>query len=206
MSQRPVSPTGRAAVFTAVCVCLAFAAHRWMSGAGVPPWALLVGTALVFVTARAAAGRERSLPAILTLVGLDQIALHLLFEAAQQHAAAVSMAASMPGMQMPGMTGSGMTGSGVATPMQMTPGMLAAHALSALVCAWWLRRGEASAHALVRAIAAWIADRIHLPLLGAYTIAVGPARRLRRTGPILPRIRLIRFALARRGPPLALFT
>jgi len=233
MSQKPVLPTGRAAAFTAVCVLLAVAAHTWMSGASVPMWAVLAALPPVFATARLAAGRERSLGTILMLMGLDQTALHLLFGAAQQHAASMAavitspaaiivqlpsaplpgastipavspaMLAAMPNMPgMSGMTGASMTGA--AAQMRMTPGMLAAHAVAALVCAWWLRRGEAAVHALVGTVAAWIADRFRLPQPGPRPIAVGPRDRFRGIAPALPPIRLLRFALARRGPPLPL--
>jgi hypothetical protein len=234
MSQKPVLPTGRAAAFTAVCVLLAVAAHTWMSGANVPTWAVLAALAPVFATARLAAGRERSLGTILMLMGLDQTALHLLFGAAQQHAAAMAavitspaaiivqlpsaplpgastipavspaaMAAmpSMPGMPSP-MSGMGL--SAAAAQMRMTPGMLAAHAVAALICAWWLRRGEATVHALVGAVAAWIADRFRLPQPGPRPVAVGLQGRVRGIAPALPPFRLLRFALARRGPPLSL--
>jgi hypothetical protein len=234
MSQKPVLPTGRAAVFTAVCVLLAVAAHTWMSGAAVPLWAVLAAVPAVFVTARLAAGRERSLGTILMLMGLDQTTLHLLFSAAQHHAASMSAvitspaaiivqlpSAPLPGTSaipamspavmatmppMPGMTGmtgmAGMSGmTGAAAQMRMTPGMLAAHALAALVCAWWLRRGESTVHALVGTVAAWIADRLRLPRPGRPPIPAAPAFRLPAGGPIRPATVLLRFAVARRGPP-----
>jgi hypothetical protein len=237
MSQKPVLPTGRAAVFTVVCVLLAVAVHSWMSGAAVPPWAVLAGLVPVFVTARLASGRERSLGAILLLMGLDQTALHLLFEAAQQHAAAMADTITspaaiivqlpsmpMPGMSMPGMSTAGvsmsgmpmsgmnmsgmgmygMSAPGVAAKMQMTPGMLAMHAMTALVCAWWLRRGEATVHALVGTVAAWIADKFRLPRPDVRPIRLGPDAFFRGSRPTVPSTRLLRFALARRGPPLPL--
>ena len=225
MSQKTVLPTSRAAVFTAVCVCLAVAAHSWMSGAAIPPWAVLAGSVPVFATARLAAGRERSLGTILLLMGLDQTALHLLFENAQSHASGMSGAlpvvspistAAMPGMQMPGMpgasgtpvmpmmqaAGSHLTGSQMAA-MHMTPGMFAMHAVAALICAWWLRRGETSVHALAGVVAAWIAERIWLPRPGSSqpTMPGLANHRISGTGPIRPTTGLLRFVLARRGPP-----
>lgn len=240
MSQSPVSPTGRAAVFTAVCAGLAVAAHGWMSGAQVPLWAVCAGLLPVFATARLAAGPERSLVQILTLMGLDQTALHFLFDAAQQHAAAAASAAQvvtvspaavivqlppapLPGMtsipavsaaamNMPGMAGmngmgmSAMPGMAGAAPMHMTPGMFAAHALAALACAWWLRRGEAAVHALLAALAAWVADRFFLPTPARQVaVTTGPSpRRPGDTGQPRPISTFLRFALARRGPPTLL--
>ena len=223
-------------MFTAVCVFLAVAAHTWMSGAGIPLWAVPAGLLPVFVSARLAAGREQSLGMILTLMGLDQTALHLLFDAAQQHAAAAAAVISSPaaiivqlppaplpgmssipavptgGFQMPGMPGMpGMNGTaglglvGSAAQMRMTPGMLAVHVVAALVCAWWLRRGEVTVHALVGAIAAWIADRFRLPqTAGARPVLAGRPACVRAAGPTRPGVGLLRFALARRGPPLPL--
>lgn len=237
MRQEPVLPTGRAAVFTAVCVGLAVAAHTWMSGARVPLWAVLAGLVPVFATARMAAGRERSLGSILALMAVDQTALHLLFGAAQQHAAAVAGAvgtmtvspaaiivqlppAPLPGMtsipavpaaalSMPDMGGMNMPGMGpssTAAPMHMTFGMFAAHAIAALICAWWLRRGEATVHELFAAVAAWIADRFLLPPFGQPApITAGPAAaRPRSTSPRRPAAAFLRFAVARRGPPVPL--
>lgn len=218
-------------MFTAVCVCLAVAAHSWMSGAAIPLWAVLAGSVPVFATARMAAGRERSLGTILLLMGLDQTALHLLFETAQHHAAALATVvtspgavivelpsvplpgasaistAPVPGMQMPGMSGMQMpsghlTGSQMAA-MHMTPGMFAVHAVAALICAWWLRRGEVSVHALAGVVAAWIAERFWLPRPASLHPAVSGLanRHFSGTGPIRPTTGLLRFVLARRGPP-----
>ena len=228
MSQKPVLPTGRAAVFTAVCVLLAVAAHTWMSGAAIPLWAVGAGLLPVFATARLMAGRERSLGTILTLMGLDQTALHALFDVAQQHAAAAATmvtspaarivmmpsvplpgANAMPAVSMAGMAGmqmSGMGMSGAAAPMRMTPGMFAVHAVAALVCAWWLRRGEATVHAVVGAVAAWISDRFRLPQPGSRTGVPAGLEFCSRQGtePTRPPTGMLRFVLARRGPPLTL--
>jgi hypothetical protein len=128
MSQSAVAPMGRAVVFTTVCVALAAAAHTWMSGSALPAWVVLAGIALLFGTARLAAGSERSLAAIGTLMGVDQTILHLAFTAAQRQAAGVvTMAGSASpfgtgGAQMPAMPGM------AATALRMTPGMLLAHA------------------------------------------------------------------------------
>ena len=179
-------------MFTAVCVGLALAAHIWMSGARVPLWAVLAGLLPVFATARLAAGREQSLGGIMALMGLDQTALHFLFDAAQQHAASVASAAQavtvspaaiimrLPPAPLPGMASipaipaipaaamsmpgmNSMAGMGAAAPMHMTTGMFTAHALAVAVCAWWLRRGEVAVHEVFAALAAWIADRFQLP-------------------------------------------
>lgn len=245
MRRRPVFPAARAAVFAAVCVCLAAGAHLWMSGAPIPLGAVLTGFAAVYVAARLGAGRERSLGAIVVLMGVAQTGLHLLFTAAQQAAAAQSAASSavvapaavivqlpsvplpgttaasaaaaavasmgaMPGM--PGMSSGGagtlgampsMTGSSMPGGMQMTTGMLAAHAVAALVCAWWLRRGEAALHTLVRTAARWVRRRVALPPLTAAPLVPADPPRLRPavTRPVRPRPRFVGPAALKRGPP-----
>ena len=98
---------------------------------------------------------------------------------------------SMPSMpSMPSMTHS------------MGAGMLAAHIAAALVAAWWLRRGEAAAWTLARAITACLV--VPLSRLAAAVVPWTPPKpvpaafaAVDRPGPGL----LIRFAVARRGPP-----
>ncbi|MBR7834469.1 hypothetical protein KDL01_14435 [Actinospica durhamensis] len=87
--------------------------------------------------------------------------------------------------------------------LHLAGGMLLGHALAALVCSWWLRRGEAAVHALVRSavfrlrvvriVVAWI-----LP----------PADRTPGRVQVSPYISVLgsqwlRGVLARRGPPLS---
>jgi hypothetical protein len=219
MSQNAVAPVGRSVVFTTVCVALAAAAHTWMSGSALPVWAVLVGTALVFGTARLAAGSERSLAAIGTLMGLDQTILHFAFTAAQQHATAVAALpgsasppgtgqTQMPGMPgMPGMPSAGMSIPGMtmptmsATTLRMTPGMLLAHAAAALLCAWWLRRGEAMVHSLASAVAAWVAEGLHMTVLGRRPVVSRPVACGVWSAPTVSAGGLLRFTVARRGPP-----
>ncbi|MEV6103269.1 hypothetical protein AB0M28_00970 [Streptomyces sp. NPDC051940] len=76
----------RAAVFAAVCVALSVGGHVLASGGTVPLWSLGAAAVLVLSVAFAAAGRERSLPAIAALLGVGQLGLHCLF-ALGQHGA-----------------------------------------------------------------------------------------------------------------------
>jgi hypothetical protein len=87
----------------------------------------------------------------------------------------------------------------------MTAGMLLAHVSAALVAAWWLRRGEAAVWSLARTLG--LALIAPLVLLAVTLVAWTPPRRIpaaaaegrcRRLGPG----RLLRFDLARRGPPM----
>ncbi len=72
----------RAAVFAAVCAALAACGHAWMSGAPLPLWAPVTGFGVVFVSAFAGAGRQRSLGSITALLAVGQLALHSLFATA----------------------------------------------------------------------------------------------------------------------------
>lgn len=79
----------RAAVFAAVCVVLAACGHTLASCATVPPWALGAGFLGALAVVVPLAGRERSLPGIVTLLAVGQTVLHTLFGLGQ-HAAGVS--------------------------------------------------------------------------------------------------------------------
>ena len=215
MSHAPVVPALRAAVFTAVCVGLGAGAHQAMSQAPIPPWALVLGSIGVYASAQFGACRgERNLTGITLLMGVLQVALHLLFDYAQHvrvaHASAVSavstITGSMPGMAMHGgsMPMPMPTPSPIQSPdgaMQMSAGMLIAHALAALACAWWLRRGEAAIHAVARMAAKWLVTRLVLRVFRT----PAPVRRAEAPLPestALPTAtRWLRSSRVLRGPP-----
>ena len=213
MSRDPVLPAVRAAVFAAVCLALGAAAHRAMSQAPVPGWALATGGLGAYLPARYAAGRgERGLFGITCLMGGVQVAFHLLFSFAQAAPAAGRSAAmpgmagsgaSMPGMSMPaGMSMPGMTGG----PMhvQVSGGMLAAHAVAAVVCSWWLYRGEVAVHAVVRR-AAFRLRRFWPAAVAAVVPFASSPPRAPRVAPHSRALRgqWLRGALAQRGPPVS---
>ncbi len=88
-------------------------------------------------------------------------------------------------------------------------GMLAAHLLAGLVCAWWLHRAERVVFALLAALAA-VADRslhrLMRLLVTGVTVPVpaGGPRRCRRPvacGPL--HLAVVRYVVVRRGPPLS---
>jgi len=213
MTREPVLPAARAAMFGAVCLGLGVAAHRVMSDAAIPLWAMVLGGIGVYVPARLGTRRERGLLEIALLMGVLQIALHLLFGYAQDHAvssAQMSMSQmSMPGMAMPAGTSMSampmpsMAVHGTGGGMRMGAGMLLGHALAALVCAWWLRRGEAAVHSLIRGAAHWIVEHLNAPV-HVVPVAV--------RGHVVPRVEPVALALrsawlrtsrALRGPPLS---
>lgn len=215
MTCEPVLPAVRAAVFTAVCLGLGVAAHRAMSQVGIPVWALVLGALGVFAVARLGACRERGRVGIAVVMGGLQVALHLLFGYAQDLGAPSAAPASMAGMPMP--AGGSMPMSGMSAPVHAMPmpgdgsgmhmglGMVLGHALAAVVCAWWLHRGEAAVHELARGAAGWIAARLAVPVL----VASGPVVRLRpcglRIGPVALALHAQWFRVGRvlRGPPVS---
>lgn len=216
MARESVLPELRAATFAAACLGLGAGAHLAMSGDAIPAWALVVGGIVSYLPARYAAGRgERGLLGIAGLMGGLQVALHLLFSYAQQAAGAAGGAGSMPGMAMPSGTGMppGMsmpatTASAVAaavTPhsdLHMSFSMLAAHALAALACAWWLRQGEAAVHAVIRGVSFWLGEL----WVVVVPTAIAPADRVLRPASTASRPRTLRSQWLRgtlgvRGPP-----
>ena len=231
MTRQPVLPNARAAAFTAVCVGLGAGAHLYMSATPIPSWSVLVAVVAVYVAARmVTARRERSLLCIMALMGAAQVLLHLLFSFAQNLAATgadtivsgnavivqlpsvplpgsatVPSVASMP--SMPGMDMSSGAASYVGGAMHMGPGMLIAHAAAALISSWWLRRGEAALHRVVRMAARWLRRRAgwQAPLRPRQLVrprpACSPTAAIR-----FPRLRSSLYVnvLARRGPPARL--
>lgn len=213
MSNASVVPVLRAAVFTAVCVGLSAGAHQAMSQTAIPLWALALGSVGVYALARFGARRgERNLAEITVLMGVLQVVLHLLFDYAQHvqvaAAAASTMTGSMPGMAVPGTASPGspmsmpmpMPGSGPPA-AQMGAGMLVAHVLAALTCAWWLRRGEAAVHAVARTTANRLATRLAVPVFRMPAPVRRPAAPLPESTTLPTATRWLRSSRALRGPP-----
>ncbi|WP_105971203.1 hypothetical protein [Streptomyces geranii] len=177
----------RAAVFAAVCVLLAAAAHGLATGEPPVPAADGAGFAVVFAVGWLLGGRERSLPGIGALTLGTQAGLHLAFGALRGRAMA-----AMPPIHHPGMP--------MAHPH---PHAMSAHVLAALVASWCLRRGEAALWSLLRwavafvpGLAAWWRDAPAGPVRpapGRMSPAVARPRRL-----------LLRYAVSGRGPPAGL--
>ncbi|MEU1806823.1 hypothetical protein [Streptomyces sp. NPDC019937] len=214
MTPGPALRTTRAAIFAVVCVVMAALGHAVMSGGTVPGW--MLGAAFL-ATASVAwwlTGRQRGGAVVTGATVGAQMALHLLFHFSQSSRLAQAPmghgahgAHGGGGMSGgPGMDGlAGMADAHMASAADgITPGMLLAHALAALVCGLWLWCGEAAAFRLGRALAAavFVPLRLVLRLLGADALPL-PTRRLPRrpgAGRAL-RAALLHHVVARRGPP-----
>jgi hypothetical protein len=131
----PATPTAvaRVAVFTLATVALGVGGH--LAGGGRAPSALVLAGLLAgcAVAASGMAGREQTLPRLVLAVGAIQVGIHAVLMSPtpgmHQHGAA------MPGHAMLGRS------------------MVGWHAVAVLLLAWWLRRGEAAAWRLARALA-----------------------------------------------------
>ncbi|MBW8803726.1 MAG: hypothetical protein JF587_07675 [Catenulisporales bacterium] len=218
----PTPPTlreARAAVFAAVCVLVGAVGHDAFSASAIPLWALFVGGMSTFLIVQPLTQRERGLPTILVLMGVVQIGLHYLFELAQQlsaDATPMHMAMAPPprgawwcGHDEPsGVTQAMLHAAGMPpTHHTMTAGMAISHIAAALVASWWLRRGEAAVWSLGRALALALITPLVLlvvtlvagrwtPPRWAAAVTVGDTPHGIGPG------RLLRFDLARRGPPM----
>ncbi|WP_329268721.1 hypothetical protein [Streptomyces sp. NBC_01451] len=189
MSASPAVRSLRAAVFAAVCVLLAAAAHGLATGAAPSAEADGAGFAAVFAAGWLLGGRERSLPGIGALTLVTQAGLHVAFGVFGAARGRVMAHAHHPGMRMPH-----------AHPHAMSAHALSAHVVAALVASWCLRRGEAALWSLLRWAVAFV------PGLAAWwrDAPVGPPRT--RPGRVpsrvaRPRRLLLRYAVGGRGPP-----
>jgi hypothetical protein len=193
----------RAAIFAAVCVGLSAVGHVWMSGDGVPGWALALAFAALAATGYALAGRQRGFASIACLMLLGELGQHLLFTSAQNHAQDVAAIPEfVSGRVVPASAWiCGMSHSG----MGHDPGgaaMIVAHVVAGLVCAWWLRGGEVAVFRLLQTLGALAAPL--LALLWPDTLVVPDY--LRAPPPaddshVARCNRLLSTVLARRGPP-----
>jgi multidrug transporter EmrE-like cation transporter len=180
----------RAVVFAVMCVALAAAAHRLAMGGAPPMWADGWGFLGVVAVACPLCGRERSLVGIGGAMVAVQSLLHVAFDAAQAHQAAMSM----PGMPTPG--------SGHQDSHPLTVHAALAHLLAALIASSWLRRGEAAFWSLLRRRAAMLVPAL-TAWWGAHRVPVlrlpQPTRPWSRRRPVPQPV--LRHAVSRRGPP-----
>ncbi|BCL25642.1 hypothetical protein ACFFS2_14765 [Streptomyces aurantiacus] len=218
--------TVRAAVFAAVCVLLAALGHVLMSGSVVPWWTVAAGFVATSGVGWSLAGRERGLPLVVSVVVLAQGALHSVFSLARSasgtsgtsgvsgadsvahHHMAGHMAGDASGMSMGMGMGTGHSAhTGHLGPMvhgtggMSSFGMLAAHALAALLSGLWLAHGERAAFRVLRSVAGWLAAPLRLPVvvlpLPAHRPCRRPVRERAERAPMVP----LAHTIISRGPP-----
>jgi hypothetical protein len=193
----------RSAALAAACVVLAVLGHVLASPSLLPQSAAAQAWCAVFATGYLFTGRERSLPAIATFVLAAQVALHAWFATAQVPSSTrcVAVADLPPGLTVPGVCGSTVPSWAVSSLM------LSVYLACVLVCAWWLRRGEAAYHAVARVlqvllVACGRALRTTLSLLRRFVPFRGPRppKPTDVAGPTRASIGA-RLPVMRRGPP-----
>ncbi|MEV7152907.1 hypothetical protein AB0O05_41175 [Streptomyces sp. NPDC093084] len=211
----------RAAVFAAVCLTVTALGHALMSGDAETWRALGLAFPETFAGAWWLARRQRRAPAVVGATVLTQGLLHLLFNLVHVTAGRPAAGPAVMPMDM-GSTADGAThetmngmsgmapSSGAATGAVMahasTPGMLLAHLLAALVCGWWLWRGEEAAGRIALALPAFL----FAPLLRTLRVLFGTIVRCgaghdRALSDRVPAdrapLRALRHVMVRRGPP-----
>ncbi len=225
MSAGPPFRLARAAVFAAVCVVVTALGHTLMSGDTLPVWAVAAAFAGTTAAAWWVTGRERGALVVTGATVVAQLGLHMAFRFAEVTAAPMAGSATGDGRpRVRDMGAAPMSGAAMghmhhgADAMSATapsmghlpwpwagpggPGMATAHLLAALICGWWLWRGERAVFRLGRALAALLFVPLVLALrilgagatpLPAWPSAPAVARRLRGV--------LLRHVILRRGPP-----
>jgi hypothetical protein len=141
--------TMRTAALAAVCVLLAVLGHVLSSPTLLPQWSAAQAWCAVFAAGYLFTGCERTLPAITGFVLAAQVLLHAWFATTQVPASStrcVAVADLPPGLTVPGVCGSAVPSWAVSSLM------LTAYLVCALVCAWWLRRGEKAYFAVGRIV------------------------------------------------------
>jgi hypothetical protein len=220
----------RATCFAALCVTLSVTSHVLLSHTPLPLPTVAAAFAAVFAVAYGLGGRERGFWAIAALLVPLELAADTLFTSGQRTCYGPgggpvtgtwraltchgSVGGPAPHDLSHGLYGDP-AGAGralhavTAGPGQGAPGvgcwlLLAAHVAVGLAASWWLRRGEAACHRVLR-----LAFR---PLLVAFAVlrddtawaprasAVGASG----TGRPAPSLPLLTHSVVRRGPPFAL--
>lgn len=175
----------RGCAAAAVAVVLAATAHT-LSGGGAPPWWLLVAvTLLASPLAVALVGRAPALWRTSAVVAVSQALLHTAFAA---------VGADAPAAGVRHVHGGALLGIGSAG-VVLDPGMIAGHALAALITTVLLVWGERMLRGIGRGL------RRLLRLLPAHAPGSpsAPPRAVPVALPTLPRVHLA--SLSRRGPP-----
>ncbi|GAA1170935.1 hypothetical protein GCM10009654_30200 [Streptomyces hebeiensis] len=217
----------RAAAFAAVCVTVAALGHSYTSGGEIPAASLWAAFGMTGVAAWSAGRRPRGTWSIGAGMLTVQGALHVLFSGVLPfalpygsangstpehgpHADALMEAGAGVGAGVGTVGGAEAVGGAAPGVMPVlggspgTTGMVVAHLLAAVVCAWWLARGEAALLALARAVGALAFAPLRLLFTAVRPAVAFPSPRPGRgTVGAAHHIRgvVLAHALSRRGPP-----
>ncbi|WP_406229434.1 hypothetical protein [Nocardia sp. NBC_01009] len=192
MNHSPASPitrATRAAMFAAIGVLLSAVGHAEVSGHGVSASALILAFAATGSVAWAAADRQRGIVAIGGGLLVMQVALHLWFgvpAVSGGHGASHAVTSELAGAQTDSLI------------------MMAAHGVAALVCAVWLWLGERALFALLAALYARMLAPLLLMLVHTAVADAGSGVPIAVDRGAPPRSVLLRYEMARRGPPVGM--
>ena len=209
MGEQLLARVARSAALAAVCVLLAAVGHVLASRAALPQSTVLQAWIAALAVGFGFARRERDLPSIAAFVLATQAVLYVWFQAAQvDHPVARCAAVTKlpPGLTVPEMCGTAVPS------WAQTALLIGSHVVAALVCAWWLRRGEAAlfvlgrlaldfGRALLSGLVALLRAFAFVPFAGSLRHRFTRDRRRPRRlsfGALLP--------VVRRGPPLSVCT
>jgi hypothetical protein len=217
---RPRLRAARAALFAALCITLSSTSHVLMAHRPLPLAVVALAFAAVFVLAFALGGRERGFWAIGAAMVPLELAVDTLFTSGQQscygpaggpvtgswrslHEAVICHGGQV-GSQLPTVSPA-QAATTEATSSVLPWLLLALHVAVGLLASWWLRRGEAAVHRMLRAVAV---AAFH-PLLVAVDDAVchPVPRRVRPAAAPAPgglTARPLLHSVVRRGPPVVL--
>ncbi|MFI5755290.1 hypothetical protein [Streptomyces sp. NPDC051569] len=208
----------RAALFTALVVTLSAGSHVLLSRAPLPLPVVAALSAVVFLLAYAAAGRERGFWRIAALLVPLELAADTVFTSGQSFCygpAGGPVAGSLRSVGLDVLCGGGLGTRlpGVASPdgaaatllNSPTPALpwllLAAHVSIGLLAAAWLRHGESALSGLVRAVAGFAFRPLLIAAATAGTVRAAVRRACPAGRPQLSRTRLLVHSVGRRGPP-----
>jgi hypothetical protein len=209
----------RAALFTALVVTLSAGSHVLLSRAPLPLSMAAALSAVVFLLAYAAAGRERGFWRIAALFVPLELASDTAFTSGQHVCygpAGGPVAGSLRSVGFDVLCGGGLGTPlpGVASPRSASTALLSspdpalpwllltAHVFIGLFAAAWLRHGESALSRLVRAGAASAFRPLLIAVAAVGTVRGAVRRGVRPTGrPRLSRTRLLFHSVGRRGPP-----
>jgi hypothetical protein len=220
---RPRLRVARAALFAALCVTLSSTSHVLMAREPLPLTAVVGAYAAVFALAFLLGGRrERGFWQIAGLMVPLELAVDTLFTSGQRACygpsggpvtgswrsfhEAIACHGGQVGGRLPTVSAAP---AAAQMPSSALPWLLLAlHVVVGLLASWWLRRGEAALHRVLRSVAAAAFRPLLFAVAAARTAGTAASRRLRpagaRTAAEALSARPLLHSVLRRGPPVVL--